>query len=44
MMMMTTVIINSTEGRTIFFFEVLEELAVIEETKSKYAKSALKVG
>lgn len=42
-MTVITIIINCTENRTIFFFEVLEELVVIEENKKIYPKSVYKL-
>lgn len=42
-MTVITIIINCTENRTIFFFEVLEELVVIEENKKIYLKSVYKL-
>ena len=42
-MTVITIIINCTENRTTFFFEVLEELVVIEENKKIYPKSVYKL-
>lgn len=42
-MTVITIIINCAENRTIFFFEVLEELVVVEENKKIYPKSVYKL-
>lgn len=42
-MTVITIIINCAENRTIFFFEVLEELVVVEENKKIYPKLVYKL-